>query len=411
MNNKTTRWFLMLLSIIMNACIGSVYAWSVFQKPLIQLFNWTPAQASLAFSLIMGISAIPMAFTGKAQEYVQPRTVILIGGLFFGLGIFFTGYIKSIYQLYLVYGLLAGVGVGVVYSGIVANMVRFFPDKRGLCSGMLAGGMALGGLIFAPIANSLIVSYGVLNTFKILGLIYTITICSLSSFIKTAPVDYKPEGWSPMNESKKSYSGIEKNWRQMLQDPLFFLIAAMFITGTSSGLMVYGHASPILQEILMLTPQEAAVIVGIISLANAMGRIFWGIISDIIGRFPTFLTMYCISGVSMLGLSVVSGRMFFIIIMILIGSCYGGYMAMIASVTADNFGMKHLPINFGVMFLSYGIAAYNGPRIAAVVKMANNGSYSQAFLIAAGLSLIGIVFTLIAIFLRKRRSEYIDQMN
>lgn len=409
MKDESKRWIQLIACMVMNCCIGSAYAWSVFQKPLIQIFNWTPTQVALPFSLVMAISAIPMVFVGMAQKYVPSKTVIFIGGLLFGLSNFFTGYIQTISQLYIIYGVFAGIGLGVVYSGGVANMVRFFPDQRGLCSGLLAAGMGSGALIIAPIAGKIIDIYGVLDAFKILGAIYTVIICSLALLIETASTGFKPEGRvMPGENAVATVSGEEKDWRQMLQDPIFYVIAAMFGTGTTSGLMIIGHASPILQEVLKLTPQRAAALVGIVALANAAGRVFWGYISDRLGRFPTIMLMYCISAVSMFGLTVVSPNTTFIGIMLVVSTCYGGFMAMIASLTADTFGVKNFPINFGIMFMSFAIAAYYGPRLAATVKMANNGDYSQAFLTAAGLSLVGIVLARAAMYIKKKRARAID---
>jgi OFA family oxalate/formate antiporter-like MFS transporter len=398
---ESKRWIMLVSCMVMNICIGSGYAWSVFQKPLIELYKWTPAEASLAFTLVMGISALPMVIAGKAQQYVQPRTVILVGGLMFGLGNFFTGYISSLAGLYVVYGTIAGLGMGVVYSGGVSNMVRFFPDKRGLCSGMLAAGMGCGALIIAPIAAKLIAASGVMDAFKILGAAYTVIIVGLSFVIETAPKDFRPQGWIPTGQAAVAANSIEKNWKEMLSEPIFYVIAAMFVTGTISGLMIIGHASPILQQIVKVTPQQAAAMVGIIALANTFGRIGWGYLSDKIGRFPTIMILYIISGLCMFGLSKVSADNFFYLIL-LVGACFGGFMAMIASLTADSFGSKNLPINFGIMFIGFAIAAYYGPRIAAQVKMASGG-YSQAFVVAAMFAGGGMVLNLIAMYLKKKR--------
>jgi OFA family oxalate/formate antiporter-like MFS transporter len=395
------RWIMLAACMIMNICIGSGYAWSIFQKPLIDLYNWTPAEASMAFTLVMGISALPMVLAGKAQQYVQPKTVILVGGLLFGLGNFFTGFISSLAGLYIVYGTIAGIGMGIVYSGGVSNMIRYFPDKRGFCSGLLAAGMGSGALVVAPIAANLIVTSGVMDTFKILGAAYTIIIVGLSFFIETAPLNFSPRGWAPSGQAAVAVKVIEKDWKQMLQDPIFYVVAAMFVTGTISGLMVVGHASPILQQVVKATPQQAAAMVGIISLINALGRVGWGFVSDKIGSFLTILILYVISGICMFGLTIVDVSNFFYLIL-LVAACFGGFMAMIASLTADTFGSKNLPINFGIMFIGFAIAAYYGPRIAAQVKM-SSGGYSQAFVVAAMIAVGGILLNMVAMFLKKRR--------
>lgn len=400
------RWLLLAAGVIINVCAGGGYAWSVFQNPLMKMFGWTSIEASLAFTLVMGISALPMALVGKAQDYLQPRTVVLFGGLMLGGCMFATGYIGSLAQLYLIYGIGCGIGQGIVYSGVVANTVRFFPDKRGMSSGLLAAGMGSGAIVVAPLAEGLIDSFGVLAAFKVIGIIFNVIVCGLSLFIKKAPADYKPKEWAleKQNNKIRQNTGIDKDWRNMLKDPLFYFIAGMFITGTVSGVMIIGHASPMLQEVVKMTPQKAATFVGVISLFNTSGRVFWGWISDRIGRFNAVLILYVLVAAAMIGLTISTGALFTAITLV-VGLCYGGFMSMIASLTADSFGAKHLPINFGIMFLAYGVAAFIGPRLAATIQAANNGDYSQAFLIAGAFSVLGILMTLTAQKLKNVRLE------
>ena len=191
----------------------------------------------------------------------------------------------------------------------------------------------------------------------------------------------------------------------MLQDPFFYMIAAIFILGTTSGLMIMGHASSIAQDILKISPQAAAVIVGFLALANTTGRAFWGWLSDRIGRYPIIMLLYILAGTSMIALSRVDTYYVFVLLILGIGLCYGGFMGMMASLTADTFGAKHLGVNFGIMFLSVSVAAYAGPRLAAIVKQTNNGDYSQAFVIAALLSLIGLIITIIVLYKKRRANE------
>ena len=401
MKVESKRWAMLAACVVMNMCIGSAYAWSVFQKPLISLYGWTTVEASLAFAIIMGLGPLPMILSGKSLQYLQPKTVILIGGLLFGLGNIITGYISSLAGLYLAYGLVAGLGQGTVYGCGVSNMVRFFPDKRGLCTGVLAAGMGSGALVVAPIAARLIAVYGVLNAFKVLGLAYTIIIVGFSFFIDTADPLFRPAGWVPSGRATVSVSGIEKDWTQMLRDPIFYVIVAMFAAGTISGLMILAHASPILQQMVHVAPQQAAGMVGLVALGTAVGKFGWGVVSDAIGRFPTAITMYVISALCMFGLTVVTGGHIFHLIL-LGATCFGGFVSMIGSLTADAFGPKNLPINFGVMFVGFSIAAYYGPQIGAKVKMASGG-YLQAFVVAAVISGAGIVLAFIAMSLQKRR--------
>ncbi|MDK9710519.1 L-lactate MFS transporter [Acidaminobacter sp.] len=396
MNYESKRWIMLIAGVVINICVGFGYAWSVFQNPLMQQFGWNAIQASLAYTLVMGVSALPMALVGMAQAYISPRALVFAGGLLLGGSVFFSGSIQSLAQLYLVYGIGVGLGVGIVYSGSLSNMVRFFPDKRGFCSGAMAAGMGSGAVIIAPLAAALISNFGVMPSFRIIGTAFIIIICGLSLLIDTAPQDYAPKGWTP-KKTTAAFNGADKDWKAMLKDPIFYLMAGIFTTGTTSGVMIIGHASPMFQEIMNFTPQKAAAMLGFLALCNTLGRLFWGWTSDRIGRLKTINFLYAITAFSLLGLIYFTGQYLFVVMVMFIGTCYGGFMSMIASLTADTFGSKNLPINFGIMFLAYGFAAFIGPRMAAVIKIMNNGDYSLAFIIAILMCLAGIVLNLVTV--------------
>ena len=404
MNYGKIRWYLLSACIVINICIGFGYAWSVFQKPLTSIYNWDASAVSLAFSVIMGVSALPQALAGKAMDYIAPKQVILAGGIMLGLGIINLGFVQSLTHLYIA-GAMVGVGMGVVYPATVATMVKFFPERRGLVAGLLAAGMGSGAVIIAPLASILIDSLGVLGTLQALGITFLVTICILSRFIQTAPDGYRPIGANMQNTAQFA-AGNDKTWREMLSDTLFYLIAPIFILGTSAGIMVMGHASPIVQQLLGMSPREASVIVGLLALANTIGRVFWGGISDKFGRFPILAAIFVVLGLSLILLSSASAYLFVVAAILAIGMCYGGFMGMMASVTADAFGPKHLGVNFGIMFLTLGIASVIGPRMAAIIAQNNHGDYTQAFIIAAAFCVVGVILT--SVILLKSRIKSIS---
>ena len=408
MKIERKRWFYLAFGTIINIIIGQTYAWSVFVNPLSQHFNWTAADVSIAFAIFHSISCVPIIVAGKLQDYVQPKFVILGGSIMYGVGILGVGYVESLGQLYFFYGILGGIAMGTVYSGVVPNMVRFFPDRRGVASGVLAAGVGCGALLWAPVAALLIKNYSVLPTFKILGGIYLVLLCTLSLLMKTAPADFKPEGWTPSEEAQKSLNIPDKNWKGMLMDPLFYTLAAIYVCGGISGLMIVAHASPILQSVGGFSAIAAGSYVGILAIFNSGGRAGWGMVSDKIGRMSAILIIYTILGFAMLWLATTPFAV--VIPVLIVGSCFGGFMGMIASITADAFGPKYLAVNFGVMFLPFAIAAFIGPRLAAVMK-AGTGNYSQAFLIASVLSFLGIGFAFIAQKLLNRKKEGTSALN
>ncbi|KYZ75843.1 MFS transporter [Anaerosporomusa subterranea] len=399
---STNRWLVLLSGILINLCIGSAYAWSVYQKPLIAMFKWSTKETSLAFTLSCVLVPLAMIVAGKIQDQKGPKMVIFGGGIIFGLGIIGAGFTNSLSFLYMTYGVLGGIGIGTVYACTVANTVKFFPDKRGLASGLVVAGFGSGAVVLAPLSSALIESYGVLATFKILGVAYLVLISACTTLVKTAPPGYRPAGWTPPPPTATTITGTDKNWREMLSDPMFYVLWSIYLIGCVSGLMIIGHASPIGQEVIKLSPATAAMCVGFLALANTAGRIFWGWVSDKIGRYNAVKIMFILAGLMMFTLTQVTTFVPFVIVLMAIGLCFGGVMGIFPSITADAFGAKNLGMNYGIIFTAWGAAGIVGPLMAGHFKEINKGDYTQAFLIAAGLSVIGVMLTFILQYNKKK---------
>lgn len=391
MNEETgNRWLILIACVVINLCIGAGYAWSVFQKPLIEMFGWTTAQASLAFTLTYGLVPLAMIVFGKAQETKGPKIIILIGGIVFGLGMFLTGFTKSLMSLYITYGVMGGLGIGMVYGCTVATAVQWFPDKRGLAGGLAAAGYGCGAIIFAPVGAALIARSDVLTTFRILGICYLVAIVLCSLLVKSPPKVATASDGSNATVVQSGYTTGE-----MMANIKFYILWVMYLGGCVSGLMIIGHASPIAQEQIGLSAAVAAVSVSIIAIANTLGRMFWGYVSDKIGRYNSLMWMFIVAGVCMFLLMGAKNFALFIVCACGVALCFGGFLGIFPSITADSFGTKCLGTNYGVMFTAFGVAAIIGPRLAAVVKQSSGGSYGMAFLIAAVLSAVGFILTFI----------------
>ena len=402
MNYDSKRWLFLILCIIMNACAGIIYAWSVFQKPFIALINASAADISLSFTFMLALGSFVPILVGKALDYVQPRHVLVFGGVLFGSGLIGLSYVDSLTQLYM-FSTITGFGVSMVYpGGTVSNMVRFFPDMRGLAAGLLTAGASLGAIIWAPLAVALVEGHGLVLTFKWIGVAVLVIIGVCGAVIQTAPKDYQPKGMTAVSSAQQGASGVETNWVSMLKSPLFYLVAGVFLAGAISGMMIIGYVSPIAQDILKLSPQSAASVVVLLAIANSIGRLCWGWASDKIGRFSVIYILLGLAAAAMVGLSMASGYYYFVGLVMTIGLCYGGFLALMAPCTAELFGSKHLGINFGIMFLTVGLAAFIGPRLAAVVKAASN-DYAQAFIIAALINVVGIVLLSVTVYYRRMK--------
>ena len=390
------RWLILIAAIIINICIGTLYAWSVFAMPLGKLFGWAPPALALVFTINHGLSPVAMIGGGYLQDKLGSKTTIIVGGLMFTIGLFLSGYVSQVGMLYLTYSALAGIGGGVIYAGNIGNTVKFFPDKRGLAAGLCAAGYGCGAMLVAPIASALIINYGVLNTFQILGTAFFIIIAICIMFIKKAPAGYKPAGWTPpvVAATAAQPAGNDSKWTQMISEGIWWVVMIMLFCGAMSGLMVLAHASPIGQIMFKLTPMNAAFFVSIITLANALGRVGFGALSDRIGRSNTIMIMYIVSALSMLNLAFTTSVAGFVASGVGCGAVFGGFMGTMPTIISDRYGLKNFGVNYGITFIGFSLAAIFGPLTAAKVRVAT-GNYEQAFWIALGINVVGFVFAYI----------------
>jgi len=410
MNYDGKRWVFLVLCIVCNICAGVVYAWSVFVKPIAEQFQWSIAEASLSFAFMTTISAFLPMFAGKLQERVSPRLILIAGGVLFSGGLIALSATASLTQLY-VFSVITGLGLALVYpSGTITNMIQFFPDRRGFASGLLTGGASLGAVVWAPVGAMLIETMGVLTTFKLLGIGFGITICLAAWMVETAPAGYRPQNMNrdesnlPSPQGGQAAAVKEIDWPEMLKSPLFYMISGAFFAAATSAMMFFGHVSPIAQDMLGVSAQVAAGVVVSLALANTLGRLIWGYISDKLGRFTVIYILLTMLLAAMVGLTQVTSYFAFVSMVMIVGLCYGGFFSILAPLLADLFGSRFLPVNFGIMFLMVGLGAFTGPRLAALIKAAY-GDYSKAFFIAAALDLVGIILIFLASTYRQRKKE------
>lgn len=400
MTKSLNRWQVIAASTAILLCTGAVYAFSVFAGPLSAQTGWSMPEIMMAFAINSAIGPIPMILGGYLVDKGYVKWTIALGALLFALGFFLTGYATSPAILYLTYGLMAGLGQGFAYSGALSNTLRLFPDKRGLASGILTGGMGFAAVIASPIASSLIQSHDAKFAFRTIGLVYIAIVIIASFFIKAAPADYKPEGWNPPAQAGKGM--VNKSWPDMLKTPIFYVIISMFFLGAFSGLMIASQASPIGQSMFGLSASTAALYVSLYSIANSSGRLIWGSVSDKIGRSKTLLIIYSVVAAALFTLTVVPGQVGFTIGIIGLGICFGGVMGVFPSIVMENYGPANQGVNYGIVFTGYSLAAFFAPRVAVQMAAANNGNYNHAFYIAIVLALVGLALNLIYMKMHKK---------
>jgi MFS transporter, OFA family, oxalate/formate antiporter len=398
------RWWALTGSVLAGLCVGFGYAWSVLLKPMAADFGWSPADVSLTFTALMTMGAVASVVTGKLQQYVAPRALILIGGALFGIGMALLGTVSSLAAVY-GFAALAGFGMGMVYpGGTMSNLIRYFPDRRGLASGLLSAGYGLGAVVWAPLAVALIGDFGLAWALRIMGAAFFCAVAALSRLVHTSPAGFTPAGWSPpAPRTGRTAQARDVDWKGMMRTPAFVVLGLLFIAGTLSGMMVISQASPIAQEILGITPEAAGLSVSLLAIGMVAGKVLWGVASDKVGRTAVFVALFVIAAASMVVLASTSTYAGVGGCLIAVGLCYGGFLALMGPVTAEDFGPTYLGVNFGIMFFTVAISSFLGPRIAAVVSAANGGSYSGAFVIAAVISGVGLVLVGVHHALERRR--------
>lgn len=403
MNKSMNRWQVLIASTAILLCTGAVYAFSVFAGPLSATKGWSMAEIMLAFTINSAISPIPMILGGFLTDKGLSKWSITIGGILFGLGFFLTGIVTSPAMLYLTYGLIGGLGQGLAYSGCLSNTIKLFPDKKGLASGIITAGIGGAAIIAAPIGNYFIETQNVLYAFRMLEIIYLVVVLIASFFIKEAPVNFKPTGWTP--QTKNGSKVVNKNWLAMLRSPYFYLIFMMLLTGAFSGLMIASNASVIGQQMFKLSATTAAFYVSLYSLSNCAGRVIWGSVSDKLGRNSTLNIILSVIILAFIVLVTLHSQIGFALGIIVLGLCFGGVMGVFPPLVMENFGPKNQGTNYGIVFVGYSAAAFIAPKIAVNMANANGGNFSKAFYVAIAVALIGLVTNFIYLQMKKKMTK------
>ena len=399
MHNKSyNRWLIVLGAVIVQVCLGALYTWSVFQKPIQEAFNWSAPQVSLAFSINLAMIPFFMILAGRQLERFGPTKMVIAGASVLSTGLLIASQTSSLAMLYIGYGVFGGAGIGITYGIPIATCIKWFPDKRGMIGGLAVAGFGLGSVFYAPVAAILVENYGPFTTF-FWQAVYTIVGVSIGGkLMKATPDNYIPEGWKGPETGAGSLKTNKYDFtpKEMLKTPQYYFLLVMYTFANIAGLMIIAHASPIGQQIANLSPMQAGSIVSILAIVNTIGRIFWATLSDKTGRMRALFIMYVISAVTMFGMNSLGSFWLYALGVSLIAFCFGGAMGTFPSVAADFYGPKHVSVNYGFIFLAYSGGALIGPRLAAVVVESSGGNYQMAFLITGVLCSIGAIMALFA---------------
>ena len=394
--NGSKRWGIALAGILLQMALGAVYAWSVFRAPLVKQFHWTISEVTLTFTIAIFVLGFAAFFGGLWLKRVGPRVVALTGSVLYGVGIFLASFSSiGLWWLYLTYGVIGGIGLGLGYIVPVAVLVRWFPDRRGLMTGVAVGGFGAGALVTAPIATHLIRTVGVLHTFAYLGIAFLVVSVLGASFMQNPPAGWAPVGWSPAQTAgATARTSADLTLSQALRTWQWWALWLLLFLNTSAGISLISQEAPMFQELAKVTAIVAAGMVGVLSIGNAVGRVFWAWISDLITRRATFLVLFVLQVAlfwalpnlhTVVSLSVVG----FIILM-----CYGGGFGTMPAFAADYFGPTNVGPIYGLMLTAWGFASAFGPLLIAHMRQ-TTGVYRGGLRVVAGVMLLSALVPLV----------------
>jgi MFS transporter, OFA family, oxalate/formate antiporter len=392
------RWGIALAAVCMQICLGAIYGWSVFKKPLMGAEHWTETSVQLNFTLAILFLGIGTIIGGLWQDRVGPRKVAGVAGILYGLGYMVSALSAahhSLHGLYLGYGVLGGIGMGMGYICPVATLVKWFPDRRGLMTGVAVCGYGFGAAAMSPFAAWEIKQYGLSPTFWTLGIVYLIVVVAAAQFYANPPQGWRPGGWEPRTAVAKAAGTYDFTVSEALGRWQFYLLFLLLFLNVSAGIMIISQASPMAQEMVGMSVLQAAGMVGVISLCNGLGRVFWAWVSDYLGRSRVYFVLYLVQFVIFLLLPRIHDWTLFTVAFALIGLCYGGGFGTMPSFTADFFGAKYMGGIYGIILLAWGLAAIPTPIMIAHIHQ-DLGRYAPAIHVVTVVMLCSLVLPLIA---------------
>ncbi|MBL1230001.1 OFA family MFS transporter [Enterococcus sp. BWB1-3] len=402
MNKVKNRWLIALAGVSVHLSIGSAYAWSIYTKPINALTEWSATSISFAFSIAIFCLGTSAAFMGKFVEHYGPRKTGMVASIFFGAGIALTGLaiqVQSLPMLYISYGLIGGIGLGSGYVTPVSTMVRWFPDHRGLATGLAIMGFGFASLVTSPIAQFLMGKVGVSNTFYILGALYFSVMFIASRYLEKPPKGWTPQGMVQHQEENQAGQPIQAEGEgltanEALRTSNFWMLWLTLFLNITCGLGIVSAASPMAQEMIGMSDQTAAAMVGVMGIFNGLGRLFWATLSDRFGRPKVFTMVFIVNAAALTTLYLSGAPILFVGLICLIMTCYGAGFSIIPAYIGDVFGTRELGAIHGYILTAWAAAGIVGPILLSTVHQMTN-SYKPTLFIFIVLVCIALIISVI----------------
>jgi len=386
------RWFIALAAIGLHISIGSVYAWSVLTRPIMADMGFTLSQTTWTFSLAILMLGLSAGFLGSFAEKIGPKKSGLLAMLFWVTGLLGTAYDLTL--LYLFYGIIGGIGLGIGYITPVSTLVKYFPNRPGFATGLAIMGFGFASLIAGPLMQFLVAQFGLVNNFIILGVIYLVIMGASSLYLKAPQQKHSTRTTKDKSTMYVHTHGMLAN--DAMKTWQFGALWWVFFINITCGIGLLSLVSPMAQEAIGMTPTAAASLVGIIGIFNGGGRIAWSTISDYLGRAKTYILFFIIEIVAFYLLAQTNSALTFQILILLIITCYGGGFSCMPAYLADLYGIRQLSTIHGRILTAWGLAGITGPMLVSYFHEAGYG-YTTALECFAALFVLN---TIIAIVLK-----------
>ena len=395
-------WIVTLAGTGLNLTLGILYAWSMFSKQLTESidnggFGWSKTTATLPYTIAIAFFALVMVPAGRLQDKLGPRLVATVGALLAGAGLIVASFSSphNVYPAVFGFGVLGGMGIGLGYAAATPAALKWFSaEKKGLIVGLVVGGFGLAPVYIAPLSKYLLATYGIGDSFRILGIAFTVIATSLAQLIRNPPAPIAARQTAKPAAATKP-AARDCTWREMIKTPAFYSLYLQFACAATAGLMIIGH----LAKIVSIQSENAInigfVFVAILAIFNAGGRVVAGLVSDYIGRVVTIALVCTMQSVAMFLFPLFSRVNDFIIGSALVGFNYGACLALFPATTADYWGTKNLGMNYGILFTSWGVGGVIGPMLAGRIADAS-GSYGLAYAVASGLLVFAVFLAMIS---------------
>ena len=412
------RWMVPPAALCIHLCIGQAYALSVFNLPMTKLIgitesapeDWLLTQLGWIFSLAIVFLGLSAALFGRWVEEGGPRRAMFAAALCWSGGFLVSAlgmHLHNIWFVYLGYGVLGGIGLGLGYISPVSTLIKWFPDRPGMATGMAIMGFGGGAFIASPLSVSLMGMFsssthiGVAETFVCLGLIYLVFMMVGAAIVRVPAEDWKPAGWQPSAQPKKLMTSANVHVNEAWKTPQFWCIWVVLCMNVTAGIGVLGQASAMSQEMFGVTAAVAGGIVGFMSLSNMLGRFFWASLSDLIGRKNTYFCFF-ILGIGLYSLVPHTGSLgsvgLFVICTSVIMTMYGGGFATVPAYLKDMFGTKYVGAIHGRLLTAWAVAGVLGPVLVNYIRQYQIDSgipkaeaYNTTMYIMAGLLVVGLI--------------------